>query len=333
MDLRTTYMGLELTCPIVPGASPLADDLDRARRMEEAGAGALVMRSLFEEQIINEMFREEQDVQAAEYTFNEALTYLPRADEHRTAGIDDYLEHVGRLKEAVSIPVIASLNGVSLGAWKDFATTIQHAGADALELNTYYLATDPLVDAAQVEERVLRAVETVCGAVSIPVAVKLSPFYSSLPNLTAKLAAAGAKGIVIFNRFYQPDIDPEELEVVPRLQLSDPSELLLRLRWLAVLRGRTDLSLGVTGGVHSAVDAVKAIMAGADSVQMVSALLLNGIDYVGEIIRGLDHWLEHHEYESITQMKGSMSLAKMADPAAFERANYVRILEGGAKYV
>jgi len=333
MDLRTTYMGLELACPIVPGASPLADDLDRARRMEEAGAGGLVMRSLFEEQIINEMFREEQDVQAAEYTFNEALTYLPRAEEYRTAGIDHYLEHVGRLKEAVSIPVIASLNGVSLGAWKDFAANIQEAGADALELNTYYLAADPLVDAAQVEEHLVREVATVCGAVSIPVAVKLSPFYSSLPNLAAKLAAAGAQGIVIFNRFYQPDIDPEELEVVPRLQLSDPSELLLRLRWLAVLRGRTGLSLGVTGGVHSAIDAVKAVMAGADAVQMVSALLLNGVEYVGEIVRGLDHWLEHHEYESIAQMKGSMSLAKTADPAAFERANYVRILEGGVKYV
>jgi dihydroorotate dehydrogenase (fumarate) len=333
MDLGTTYMGLELACPIVPGASPLADDLDRARRLEEAGAGALVMRSLFEEQIINEMFREEQDVQAAEYTFNEALTYLPRTEEYRTAGIDRYLEHLGRLKEAVSIPVIASLNGISLGAWKDFAAIIEEVGADALELNIYYLAADPLVNAAQVEEHVVRTVETVCGAVSIPVAVKLSPFYSSLPNLAAKLAAAGAHGIVIFNRFYQPDIDPEELRAVPRLQLSDPSELLLRLRWLAVLRGRTDLSLGATGGVHSAIDAVKAIMAGADAVQMVSALLLNGVEYVGEIIRDLDHWLEHHEYESIAQMKGSMSLAKTADPAAFERANYLRVLEGGIKYV
>jgi len=333
MDLSTTYLGLELASPIVPGASPLADDLDRALRMEEAGAGALVMRSLFEEQILNEMFREEQDVQAAENTFNEALTYLPRIDEYRAGGIDRYLGLLSRLKRAVSIPVIASLNGVSLGAWKDFAAAIEAAGADALELNSYYLAADPRVDAAQVEESLVQAVETVCGSVSIPVAVKLSPFYSSLPNLVVKLGAAGARGVVFFNRFYQPDIDPEQLEVVPRLALSDSSELLLRLRWLAILRGCTDMSLAATGGVHSAIDAVKAIMAGADVVQMVSALLLNGVDSVRTTVGGLDQWLEQHDYESIAQMKGSMSLARTADPAAFERANYVRIIEGGIKYV
>jgi dihydroorotate dehydrogenase (fumarate) len=333
MDLSTTYLGLNLSHPLIPGASPLTDDLDTVRRLEDAGAPALVLRSLFEEQIENEQFREVQDVEAAEETFPEALTYFPRRDEYRVIGPDRYLENVRKVKEAAGVPVIASLNGVSDGGWVDYARQCQEAGADALELNVYTIATDPDVAGATVEDRIVRAAKSVKASVRIPVAVKISPFFSSLPHMAKRLDEAGADGLVLFNRFYQPDIDPEALEAAPTLRLSDSSELLPRLRWLAILSGRVKMSLGATGGVHTATDAVKAIMAGAHGVQMVSALLENGPAHLAKVRGELSAWMEAHGYESVAQMRGCMSLLKCPDPAAFERANYIRILQGGTKTV
>ncbi len=333
MDLSTTYLGLKLSHPLIPGASPLTDDLDTVKRLEDAGAPALILRSLFEEQIANEQFRQVQDVEAAEESFAEALTYFPRREEYRMIGPERYLETVRMVKEAAGVPVIASLNGTSDGGWIDYARQCQEAGADALELNVYTVATDLGVAGTAVEDRIVRAAKAVKASVRIPVAVKISPFFSSLPHVAKRIEEAGADGLVLFNRFYQPDIDPEALEVVPKLRLSDSSELLPRLRWLAVLSGRVKMSLGATGGVHTAADAVKAIMAGAHGVQMVSALLENGPAHLAKVRDGLAAWMEAHEYKSVAQMRGCMSLLKSPDPAAFERANYIRILQGGTKTV
>ncbi len=333
MDLSTTYLGLKLSHPLMPGASPLAENLDTVRRLEDAGAPAIILESLFEEKILNEQFREIQDVEVPEETFPEALTYYAHRNELVAIGPDQYLERVRKVKETVHLPVIASLNGVSTGAWVEYATKCEEAGADALELNIYFLATDPKETGESVENRVVEIVQAVRGAAEIPMAVKLSPFFSSLPNLVKRLEEAGANGVVVFNRFYQPDIDAEELEVVPKLRLSDSSELLLRLHWLAILSGRVNLSLGATGGIHTTIDAVKTIMAGAHGVQMVSALLKNGPDYLRKVRDGMVSWLEKHKYESVDQMRGSMSLLRSPDPAAFERVNYMRILQGGTKEV
>ncbi len=333
MDLSTTYLGLTLPHPFMPGASPLADDLDTVRRLEDAGAAAIILHSLFEEQILSEHFREVQDVEAPEETFPEALTYHPHRDEYVATGSDKYLERVRKIKETVSVPVLASLNGISTSAWIEYATKCEQAGADALELNVYFLATDPEESGEAVEKRVVEVVQAVRGAVRIPIAVKLSPFFSSLPHLAKRLEAVEANGMVLFNRFYQPDINVENLEVVPKLRLSNSSELLLRLHWLAILSGRVGLSLGATGGVHTALDAVKVVMAGAHGVQMVSALLKNGPEHLRRVRNEMTSWMEQHEYESVDQMRGSMSLLKSPDPAAFERVNYVRILQGGTKYV
>ncbi|MEW6487106.1 MAG: dihydroorotate dehydrogenase-like protein [Thermodesulfobacteriota bacterium] len=333
MDLSTTYLGLKLSNPLIPGASPLTDDLGTAKRLEDAGAPALVLPSLFEEQIENEQFREVQDVEAAEGTFAEALTYFPRRDEYRVIGPDRYLEIVRKVKEAAGVPVIASLNGVSDGTWVDYARLCQEAGADALELNVYLVAADPDVAGSTVEDRIVRAARAVKTAVRIPVAVKLSPYFSSLPHMAKRLEETGADGLVLFNRFYQPEIDPEALEVVPKLRLSDSSELLLRLRWLAILSGRVNLSLGATGGAHTAADAVKAIMAGAHGVQMVSALLRNGPAHLTKVRDELSAWMEAHGYESVAQMRGCMNLSRSPNPAAFERANYIKVLQGGVKRV
>lgn len=334
MDLTCTYLGLTLPHPLMPGASPLVDDLDTVRRLEDAGAAAIVCHSLFEEQVLNEEYREEQDVDAAEATFPEALTYYPRRDEFRVIGADRYLEQVRKIKEAVGVPVIASLNGTTTGGWVDYATRLEEAGADALELNVYLLATDPLETGVLIENRVVATTQAVKERVGIPVAVKLSPFFSSLPNLVKRLEEdAGADGVVLFNRFYQPDIDVEKLEATPTLRLSDSSELLLRLRWLAILSDRVGLSLGASGGVHTAADAIKAVMAGAHGVQLVSALLRNGPAHLQRIREEMATWMEQHGYASVVQMRGSMSLRTSPDPAAFERGNYVRILQGGSKYV
>jgi dihydroorotate dehydrogenase (fumarate) len=333
MDLSTTYMGLKLPHPLMPGASPLVDDLDKVKRLEDAGAAAIVMDSLFEEEVLNEQFREVQDVEAPEETFPEALTYHPHRDEYWAIGPDYYPERVRRIKEAVSIPVIASLNGISTGAWAEYGAKCQQAGADGLELNAYFLTTDPDASGVEMENRVVEVVRTVRATVRIPIAVKLSPFFSSIPHLVKRLEQVGADGVVLFNRFYQPDIDIDQLELVSRLRLSDSSELLMRLRWLAILSGRVGVSLAVTGGVHTTVDVVKAIMAGAHAVQMVSALLKNGPQYLSQLRQELASWMDEREYESMDQMRGSMSLLKCPDPATLERANYLRILQGGTKHI
>jgi dihydroorotate dehydrogenase (fumarate) len=333
MDLSTTYLGLNLAHPIMPGASHLADDLDMVRRLEDAGAPAIILPSLFEEQILNEQFRGVQDVEAPEETFPEALTYHPRRDEYVTIGPEQYLERLRRVKETVKVPVIASLNGISTGTWVEYAAKCEQAGADALELNVYYLSTDPGESCEAVEDRLLEVVRAVKGRVRIPVAVKLSEFYSSLPYVVKRIEKEGADGVVLFNRFYQPDIDVEELEAVPTFRLSESSELLLRLRWVAILSGRVKLFLAVTGGVHTPTDVVKAVMAGAHAIQVVSALLKNGPEYLRYLRDGLASFMEQHEYGSLGQIRGNMNLVRSPDPSAFERANYMRILQGGTKVV
>jgi dihydroorotate dehydrogenase (fumarate) len=326
MDLSTTYLGLRLPHPIVPGASPLAWDLGTIRRLEDAGAPAIILPSLFEEQIAADELGTIHHLDAHEDAHAEALSYFPLADEF-TMGPDRYLEHVRRVRAAVAVPVIGSLNGTTPSGWLDYARLIQEAGADALELNFYHVATDPDDSAHALEQRLLDLVAAIKTTVTIPVAVKLSPFFSSLAHLARRLDEAGADGLVLFNRFYQPDIDPETLSAVPRLHLSHPDELLLRLRWLAILSGRLRASLAATGGAHSGLDAVKAVMAGAHVVQMVAALLMNGPGHLARAQLELSHFLEEHEYESLGQAHGSMSLERCPDPEAFERGNYMRILQ------
>lgn len=326
MDLRTRYLGLELAHPFMAGASPLADDLDSVRRLEDAGAAAIVMRSLFEEQIEREQSRTLEDIDAHVDSFAEATSLLPRMPDFKL-GPHEYLEHIARIKKAVSIPLIASLNGFKVAGWLRYARLIEKAGADALELNTYHLATDPAETAAEVDAQLIAIVTEVRKQVKIPIAVKLSPFHSSLAHLALELERAGAEGGVLFNRFYQPDIDLDDLEVVPRLKLSDSSELLLRLRWLAILSGRTKLDLACSGGVHTEGDALRALAAGADTVQMVSALLHHGPSHLTKVRDGVARWLEDREYESLDQLRGSMNLTRCPDPGAFERGNYMRILQ------
>jgi dihydroorotate dehydrogenase (fumarate) len=310
----------------MPGAcQPLSADLDGVRRLEDAGAAAIVLHSLFEEQIEEEMRGVLEHVDAHGESFSEALSYFPSPAEY-VFGPDRYLEQLRRIKESVGVPVIASLNGITASGWLEYARLLEQAGADAIELNVYYVATDPAETSPEVERRVLEIAGTVRPAISIPIAVKLSPFFSSFPNLARSLDDLGVQGLVIFNRFYQPDIDPEALEIVPRLRLSDSSELQLRLRWLAILSGRVKASLAATGGVHTGLDAIKAVMAGAHAVQMVSAILLQGPARLSAVRAEMIRWMEEHEYESLAQMRGSMSLERCPDPAALERANYVRLL-------
>lgn len=326
MDLSTTYLGLELPHPLMPGAGPLVDDLDNVRRLEDAGAAAIVMHSLFEEQIAIEQLGTIYHMEMHADSFAEALSYFPTPSEYRL-GPDDYLERIRRLKEAVGIPVIASLNGVTPAGWLEYAKLMEQAGADALELNFYYMATDPAESGDAVERRLVEIAHTVKQETALPVAVKLSPFFSSLANVAQRLDEVGVDGLVIFNRFYQPNIDVEALEVTPSLYLSDSSELNLRLRWLAVLSGRVRASLAVTGGVHTHLDAIKAVMAGAHAVQMVSALLEKGPAELRKVREQMAVWLEAHEYESLRQMQGSMGLDRCPEPGAFERANYMRVLQ------
>lgn len=326
MDLTTRYLGLPLAHPFMPGASPMVDDLGTVRRLEDAGAAAIVMHSLFEEQIVRERSRTAFDLEAHSDAFAEAPSFLPKPDEFRL-GPDEYLEQIRRIRAAVRVPVIASLNGVTASGWLDYARLIQQAGADALELNVYHVATDPEEPGESVERRVVDIVATVRSQVTLPLAVKLSPFHSSLSHLARRLKAAGAAGLVLFNRFYQPDIDPEALDVVPRLMLSDSSELLLRLRWLAVLSGKLEIDLAASGGIHTPLDAVKAVMAGATTVQVVSSLLRHGPDKLTELRHEFMRWLGEHDYESLDQLRGSMNLVRCPDPAAFERGNYMRILQ------
>jgi dihydroorotate dehydrogenase (fumarate) len=327
MNLSTTYLGLQLAHPLMAGASPMVDDMGMVKRLEDAGASAIVMHSLFEEQITREEQGTLMDMQISSHASAEALSYFPNPDDFRL-GPERYLEQIRRIKDAVSVPVIASLNGTTPAGWLHYGKLMQEAGADALELNVYYIPTDAKESATEVEKRTLDIVRTVKGEVSIPVSVKLSPFFSSLAHFAVELEAAGADGLVLFNRFFQPDINVEELLAEPTLQLSSPSDLLLRLRWLAVLHGHVKGSLALTGGVHDGIGALKAIMAGADAVQMVSALLIHGPERLAQARTTLSEWLESHEYESLAQAKGSMSLVKSPNPQAFTRANYMRILNG-----
>jgi len=327
MDLSTTYLGLKLPHPIMPGASPMVDKIDLVKRMEDAGASAIVMHSLFEEQLMREELATYHHVDVHADSFAEAMTFLPRPDEFNL-GPDQYLEQLVRIKQSVELPVIASLNGFTSGGWIRYAKLMQDAGANALELNVYYLATNPSESGEEVEQRTIDILKAVKQAVSIPVAIKLSPFFSSMANMAKRLDDAGADGMVLFNRFYQPDIDVESLEVEPTLKLSDSSELNLRLRWLAVISGHVRASLAVSGGVHNHIDAVKAVMTGAHAVQVVSGILQQGPDVIRRIREGLTQWLEEHEYDSLEQMRGSMNLLRCPDASMFERANYIRILQG-----
>jgi dihydroorotate dehydrogenase (fumarate) len=326
MDLSTTYLGFKLPHPIIPGASPWGLDLDKVRQLEDAGAAAIVMPSLFEEQITKESLATSDAMDTPANSFAEALSYFPDVEDFRI-GPHEYLETIRKIKKAVKVPVIASLNGVTRGGWLDYAKLMAEAGADALELNVYYLATDMDECGRDVENRAVELLTAVKGAVKVPVAVKLSPFYSSIPCMAGQLDKAKADGLVLFNRFYQPDINVETLETERVLHLSTSEELLLRLRWLAVLSGRVNASLACSGGVHTTADVVKAIMTGASAVQVVSAMLKGGPQVLKTLRAQLAEWLEKHEYESLKQMQGSMNLSRSPDPSAYERANYVHILQ------
>ncbi len=326
MDLATDYLGLRLPHPFVAGASPLSDTPEHAVALAEGGAAAIVLRSLFEEQIDTDALAHHQAVTAHADAHGEALSYFPEPD-GCVFGPDAYLDHLRDIKAAVAVPVIASLNGYTPGGWLDHARQIEQAGADALELNLYLVATDAGESSAELEEQALAMVRAVRQAIAIPIAVKLSPFYTSLANFALRLQEAGADALVLFNRFFETDLDIEALEVKSRLQLSTSHELLLRLRWLAILSGTLDRPLAVSGGIHSTEDAIKAIMCGASAVQVVSALLRRGPRVLAELQQGLRDWLEVREYPSLGALRGSMDLRRTPDPKAFERANYMRILQ------
>jgi dihydroorotate dehydrogenase (fumarate) len=325
IDLTTSYLGLTLKNPLVASASPLSDSLDHIRRLEEAGASAIVLQSLFEEQIDLESHALDHSLSTGEYSSAESLTYFPDMTSYNL-GPEGYLDHVHRAKQAVDIPIIGSLNGVSTGGWIKYAKKIEEAGADALELNIYYLPTDPDMTGAQVEQRYVDLVRHVKLSVKIPVAVKIGHYFSAVANIARLLDRAGADGLVLFNRFYQPDFDLENLEVVPHLTLSSSYELMLRLHWVAILHGHIECDMAVTGGVHTAPDVLKSMMAGARVAMMTSALLQNGIGHLSLVRDALQIWMEDHEYESIRQMQGSMSQRSVSDPSAFERANYMKVL-------
>jgi len=325
MDLSTTYLGLKLKNPLVPSAGPLSRTLDSMKRLEDAGAAAIVMYSLFEEQIAHEAAELDHYLSFGTESHAESLTYFPASTDYNL-GPDEYVDLLGKAKESLQIPVIPSLNGISLGGWIKYAGDLQDAGADALELNIYYIPTDPGLTAVDIEDRYLEILNAIKQNVKIPVAVKLSPFFSSFANMARKLETAGANGLVLFNRFYQPDVDLNVLEIVPSVVLSAPEALRLPMRWIAILYGRTKVSLAATSGIHTADDVLKMIMAGADVTMLCSALLKNGPSHITSVLEGLDRWMMEHEYVSIEQMKGSMSQKSIADPAAFERANYMKAL-------
>jgi dihydroorotate dehydrogenase (fumarate) len=326
MDLTTTYLGKTLRNPIVPSASPLSQRIENLRQMEDRGAGAVVMHSLFEEQINLESRRLDHFLSYGSESFGEALSYFPEADRYHV-GPEEYLKHVSRAKEIVDIPVIASLNGVSTGGWIEYARKIQEAGADALELNVYFIPTDPKMTGRDVEQMYLDVVRDVKQSVNIPVAVKVGPFFSAMANMASRLVEAGADALVLFNRFYQPDFDLEALEVVPHLLLSDSRELRLPLRWIALLYGRIEADLAVTTGIHTHLDVLKGLMAGASVTMTTSKLLQEGIAGIEDLLDSLTEWMEEHEYESVAQMRGSMSQKNVGEPAAFERANYMKVLQ------
>lgn len=327
MDLSTSYLGLDLPHPFMVGAGPLSDSVDVAKQCEDAGAAAIVMRSLFEEQITQEVMATLDSTESHADTFGEALSYLPDPDAFML-GPDAWLETLRQVKEALSIPVFASLNGCTPTGWLEFATLAEQAGADALELNSFYVATDAGESGAAIEQRQVDILWELKKSVRIPIAVKLSPFYTSLAAFGRALADAGADGLVLFNRFFEPDIDLDELEVRPFMALSSSAELRLRLRWLALLSGQLEgCSLAVTGGVHTPDDAVKACMAGAHAVQLVSAVLRGGTGMIGHLKQGLTSFLEEREYEDLKQMLGCMNSRRCPDPEAYARGNYIRLLQ------
>ena len=325
VDLTTTYLGLKLKNPLVASPSPLSEKVSNIERMEEEGISAVVLYSLFEEQIIHESLELDHYLSRGTDTFAEAMSYLPDVGKF-TLAPEVYLERLSEAKNAVGIPVIGSLNGVSSGGWIEYAKKIEDAGADALELNIYFLPTDLNLTSSELEDNYVKLVSDVRAKVSIPLAVKLSPFFTALPNMARRLVGAGANGLVLFNRFYQPDFDLAALEVTPHLVLSTSQELRLPLRWIAILYGKLQADLALTTGVHTAEDALKAVMAGASVAMTTSALLRQGPGVISAILEGMQTWMVEHEYESIQQMKGSMSQGAVAEPAAFERANYMKVL-------
>ncbi len=325
VDLSTFYLGLALKNPLVAAASPLSKKVDTVRRMEDAGISAVVMYSLFEEQITHESRALDHYLNRGSESYSEALSYFPDIEKYNV-GPDEYLDLIRKLKSSVSIPVIGSLNGISSGGWVDYAHQMEKAGADALELNIYFVPTDLDLTSQELEDTYVSLVADIHKQVHIPLSVKLSPYFTALPHFARRLVQAGAKGLVLFNRFYQPDLDIETLEVKPNLELSTSSELRLPLRWTAILYSRIQADLALTGGVHTVQDVVKAVMAGANVTMMASELLQHGIGRASELRAGLEKWLVDFEYESIQQMRGSMSQKSVKEPAAFERANYMKIL-------
>ncbi len=332
IDLSTTYLGLKLRNPLVVSASPLTEDIDNLRRMEDAGAAAVVMHSLFEEQITLESSELDRQLSQGAESYAESVAYFPEMRAYNL-GPEGYVKHIRRAKDAVRIPIIGSLNGVSRGTWTnwlDYARHIEDAGADALELNIYFIPTNPQVTGEQVEQLYCDLVRAVKGNLRIPLAVKIGPYFSSMIHLALQLEQAGADALVLFNRFYQPDFDLEHLTVAPDLTLSHPYEVLLRLHWVAILFPHLKADLAVTGGVHSGLEVLKAIMAGARVAMMTSALLRNGINHLAQVQAELVTWMQQNEYESVREMQGRMSHRAVAEPAAFERANYLRVLSSYA---
>lgn len=327
MDLTTKYLGLNLNNPITIAASPLSREVDSVKKLEQAGASAIVMYSLFEEQINHDKQELDHFLNFGRDSFAESLSYFPEQEEFFNLEASEYLQHISELKKAIAIPVIASLNGVSKGGWISYAKQMQDAGADAIELNVYYVPTDLNLTAEQVEQMYIDDIKTVKAAVSIPVSLKVGPFFTSFAHSAKRFVEAGADGLVLFNRFYGPEIDVENLEVIQKLVLSTSSEIHLPLRWIALLSGQIKADLAATSGVHTAVDVVKLIMSGASVVQITSVLLKKGISHVELLLKELKDWMQDHNYKSLSQMRGSMSYKKIAEPAAYERANYMKTLQ------
>ena len=326
IDLTTNYLGLQLKNPLVPSASPLSGNIDSALRLEDAGAAALVMYSLFEEELLAEDAMMDRFLLHADLGHAEADSFLPDHGEYQ-GGLERYLAQLNQLKRRLDIPVVASLNGVSASGWVELGRALEQAGADALELNVYHVAADAISSGPMVEARYIDLLAELRRVVSLPIVMKLSPFFSSLPHFVQQLERAGAQGVALFNRFYQPDIDLDELHMVDQLHLSQPDEALLRIRWIAILAGRTRMSLAATGGVHSETEALKLLLAGADVVHLASCLLQHGPDKLTEILAAMQNWMEEKEYVSVAQLKGSMSQKNLPDPSAVARASYLRVLD------
>ncbi len=325
IDFSTHYLGLKLNGPIMVSSTPLSESLDNVRRMEDSGASAIVLTSLFEEQLALESRALDEDLSRGTESFAESLDYLPEQSDYRMTH-EVYLEHLRRAKEAVGIPILASLNGTTAGGWVRFAKDMEQAGADAIELNTYALATDCRQTSTEIELQLLELAESVCRAVRVPVSVKLSQSFTTLPHLVCRLEEAGARGVALFNRFYQADFDIETLEVRPMLHFSTPSELLPRLHWAAILYGNLNIDLAITGGVHSAEDVLKSIMAGASMTMMASALHIHGIEHIGRVLHDVQYWLEKHEYTSLWETRGCLSRRSAPDTSPFDRGNYIKTL-------